>query len=80
MVKTLFLVVLVAASIGLSGCGKQEAIHPSEDEAVSAMKKTMEVADLTPEEMETQAVSESDEFATLEAELDATVILEEELD
>ena len=78
MKKTLFLTFILLAGIGLAGCMTNDETSV-EIMQQPTMEETMEAAELTPEEMETQAVSESDELETLERELDATVILEENL-
>ena len=78
MKKSLLLVLVLVAGIGLSGCMAKDETSV-ELTAPPTMEETMEAAELTPEEMETQAVSESDDLETLESELDATVILEEDL-
>lgn len=73
-----FLVVGIFAVV-LGGCFWQE---PAEVEYVQpevTMEDTMNAAELTPEEAQTQVVSEDDEIETIESELDATVILEEDL-
>lgn len=78
MKKSLVAVLVLVAGVGLAGC-----MHEPADEAMMeqepTMEETMEAAELTPEQAESQQVSDEDDLETLEQELDATVILEEDL-
>lgn len=80
MRKIFSLIVVGAFTSMLAGCLWQSPASDGEFvEPEVTIEQTMDAAELTPAEAETQMVSDDDNLEIIESELDATIILEEDL-
>ncbi|NCS97813.1 MAG: hypothetical protein GW762_04465 [Candidatus Pacebacteria bacterium] len=70
---------IAALSVFLVGCTTKPADDQMYAEPEMTIEQTMDAAELTPEQAETQMVSDDDSLETIQTELDATVILDEDL-
>lgn len=78
--QKLFSVALLASlGVALSGCFWQRTADIDYMAPEVTIEEAMDAAELTSEQAETQMLSNDDELETIGAELDATVILDEDL-
>ena len=70
---------IAVVSILLVGCTTKPADDQMSAEPEMTIEETMDAAELNPEQAETQKVSDDDSLETIQTELDATIILDEDL-